>query len=161
MRVEIKGRLTKEPSQEFSRIQIQFLAALSKLDKFLVHQHVPVQSGTVAGTSRNMNIEIQKPTEHRFQNDPCREPNDSAYLPLSQLIQTQRRQSTFHTLPRGFFQENKIRRVSQVSHNFAVKSLLRQLRQTEYYQPFNSLWVTTTQQLSTVALAEFLNRPSH
>ena len=68
--VEIEGRVTKKLSQDLSRTESRFLGGLSKLDKFLLNLQVRVHSGTVLGTSRNMNVENQEPIEDRSQNDP-------------------------------------------------------------------------------------------
>ena len=67
---EIECRVTKKLSQEFSRMESRFLGALSKLDEFLLNPQVRVQSGTVPGTSRSMNIENKEPAEDCSQNDP-------------------------------------------------------------------------------------------
>ena len=67
---EIEGRVTKKLSQEFSRTESPILGGLSKLDEFILNSQVRVQSGTVRGTSRNMNLENQEPTDDRSQNDP-------------------------------------------------------------------------------------------
>ena len=53
---EIEGRVMKKLSQEFIRTESQILGALSKSDEFLLNPQVRGQSGTVPGTSRNMNI---------------------------------------------------------------------------------------------------------
>ena len=48
---EIEGRVTKKLSQEFSRTDLRFLGALSKLDDILLNTQVRTCSGTVPGTS--------------------------------------------------------------------------------------------------------------
>ena len=59
----------KKFSQEFSKTESKFLGALSKLDDFLQNPEVRVPSGTVPGTSRNMNVENQEPTEDCSEKD--------------------------------------------------------------------------------------------
>ena len=66
---EKEGRVTKELSQEFSRRESQNVGALFKRDDFLLNQRVRVQSGSVRGTSRNVNVENQEPTQDRSQKD--------------------------------------------------------------------------------------------
>ena len=55
----------------------------------------------------------------------------------------------FPTAPLEFPQENKRRRVPQVSHNFAVRTPLRQLKQTRFCWPFNNWRQTVIQPIST------------
>ena len=67
---EIKGRITKKLSQEFSRTESRILGALSKLDEFLWNPQIRTHSGTVPGTFPNTNVENQEPNEDRSQDDP-------------------------------------------------------------------------------------------
>ena len=50
---EIKGRVTKKLSKEFSKTESRILGALSKLDEFLLNPQVRACSVAVQGTSRN------------------------------------------------------------------------------------------------------------
>ena len=54
---EIKGRVSKKLSKEFSRTESRILGALSKLDEFLLNPQVRTCSVAVPGTSRNNNSE--------------------------------------------------------------------------------------------------------
>ena len=75
---EVEGRVIKKVSQEFTTMESRFLVAQSKLDKFLRNPQFRVQSGTVPGTSRNINVENQERTRDRSQND-CLETDASVY----------------------------------------------------------------------------------
>ena len=55
----------------------------------------------------------------------------------------------FLTAPLEFPQENKRRRAPQVSHNFEVRTPLRQLKQTRFCWPFNNWRRTVIQPIST------------
>ena len=63
---EIEGRVIKKLSKEFSRTDSRIMAALSKLDEFLLNPQVP-------GTSRNNNSENREPTGDRSVGDLCPE----------------------------------------------------------------------------------------
>ena len=67
---EIKGRVTKKLSQEFSRTESRILGALPKLDEFLLNPLTRILSGTVPGTSQNIDLENREPTGDRSHNDP-------------------------------------------------------------------------------------------
>ena len=67
---EIKGRVTKKLSQQFSRTESRILGALSKLDEFLLNPQIRTHSGTVPGTFRNTNVENQGKNEDDSQSDP-------------------------------------------------------------------------------------------
>ena len=67
---EIEGRITKNLSQEFNRIESRILGALSKLDEFLLNQQIRTHSETVPGTFRNINVENQGTNEDDSQSDP-------------------------------------------------------------------------------------------
>ena len=82
---EGKGRVRKKLSQEFSRTESQNLAALYKLDDFLLNPHVRVQSRTVPRTSRNKNVENQEPAQDRSQNDPRPEVDASVHRPTQPM----------------------------------------------------------------------------
>ena len=70
---EIEGRVLKKLSKEFSRTESRILAALSKLDEFLLNPQVRTCSVAVPGTSRNSDSENREPTGDRSLNDPCLE----------------------------------------------------------------------------------------
>ena len=67
---EIEGRITKNLSQEFNRIESRISDALSKLDEFLSYQQIQTHSKTVPGTFRNTNVENQGTNEDDSQSDP-------------------------------------------------------------------------------------------
>ena len=52
---EIKGRVTKKLSKEFTRTESHILDSLSKLDEFRENPQVRTCSVAVLGTSRNSN----------------------------------------------------------------------------------------------------------
>ena len=79
MREQIEARVTKKLSQESDMTKSQNLGALTKHDDFLLSPQVWVQSGTVPGTSRNMNVENHELTKDRSPNDPCPEVDASIY----------------------------------------------------------------------------------
>ena len=68
--LEIKGRITKKLSHEFSRTEFRILCALSKLDEFLFNPQIRTHCGTVPGTFRNTNMENQGTNEVDSQSDP-------------------------------------------------------------------------------------------
>ena len=67
---QIEGRVTKNPSQEYSRTESRILGALSKLDEFLLNQQIRTNSGTVPETFRNTNVDNQGTNEDDSQSDP-------------------------------------------------------------------------------------------
>ena len=70
---EIKGRVTKKLSKEFSITESRILGALSKLDEFLLNPQVRTCSVAVPETSRNSNSENRETTGDRSLDDPCPE----------------------------------------------------------------------------------------
>ena len=66
---EIEGRVTKKVSHEFSTAENWILGALLKLDDFLLNLQVLVQSGTIPGTSWNINRENEEHNDDRSHND--------------------------------------------------------------------------------------------
>ena len=67
---EIKGRVTKKLSKEFSKTKSRILGALSKLDEFLLNPQVRTCSVAVPKTSRNNTSENQETTGDRSSGDP-------------------------------------------------------------------------------------------
>ena len=67
---QIKGRVTKKLSQEYSRTESRILGALSKLDECLLNQQIRTHSGAVPGTFRNINVDNQGTNENYSQSDP-------------------------------------------------------------------------------------------
>ena len=68
---EIKGRVTKKLSTEFSKTESRILGAISKLDEFFLNPQF--RTCCVAGTSGNNNSENRETTRDRFSDDPCPE----------------------------------------------------------------------------------------
>ena len=67
---EIKGRVPKKLSKEFSRKESRILGALSKFDEFLLNPQIRTSSVAVPGTSRNSNSENQETSGDRSSDDP-------------------------------------------------------------------------------------------
>ena len=67
---EIEGRVTKKLSQEFSKTEKRTLAALSRLDDFLMNPLVQGHSGTVPETSQNAIGTNQGTNEKNSESDP-------------------------------------------------------------------------------------------
>ena len=76
---EIEGRVTKKLSKEFSMTEFRILAALSKLDEFLLNPQVRTCSVAVPGASRNNNSENRETTGDRSSDDPCPEVRYSSH----------------------------------------------------------------------------------
>ena len=79
------------------------------------------------------------------------------------IVTGQEFKKRFPTAPLELRQEGKKRHASQVSHNFAVKAPLRQLKQTTYCLPLNSWRRTVIQPISRTTKTECRNslNPSH
>ena len=67
---EIEGRVTKKLSKEFSRTESRILAALPKLDEFLLNPQVRTCSVVAPRTSRSSNLGNQGTNEDRPSDDP-------------------------------------------------------------------------------------------
>ena len=67
---EIEGRVTRKLFQQFSTRESRFLAALSKLDEFILNPQIRTHSRTVPGTFRNTSVENQGTKEDDSQSDP-------------------------------------------------------------------------------------------
>ena len=67
---EIEGRVTKKLSKGFSKTESRILAALSKLEEFLLNPQVWTCSVAVQGTSRNANSENREIHGDRSSDDP-------------------------------------------------------------------------------------------
>ena len=62
---EIEGRVIKKLSKEFNKTESRILAALSKLDEFLLNPQVRTCSVAARGTSRHSNLENRETHEDR------------------------------------------------------------------------------------------------
>ena len=67
---QVECSVTEKLSQEFSRTESRSLGALSKLDEFLLNQHIRTHSETVPGTFRNTNVGNQGTNDDDSQSDP-------------------------------------------------------------------------------------------
>ena len=67
---EIKGRVTRKLSKEFSKTESRILGALWKLDEFLLNPQVRTCSVAVPGTSRKTNWENRETIGDRSTDDP-------------------------------------------------------------------------------------------
>ena len=83
---EIKGRVTKKLSTEFSKTELRILGAISKLDEFLLNPQV--RTCSVAGTSRNNNSENRETTKDRFSDDLCPE-GGTFFITLANSLETE------------------------------------------------------------------------
>ena len=64
---EIKWKVTKKLSQEFSKTKSRILGTLSKLDEFLLNPQKRAFSGTLPGTFRKTDVQNQELSGDRFQ----------------------------------------------------------------------------------------------
>ena len=147
----IEGRVSKKLSKKFSRMESRSLGDLYKLGKFLLNPRFRTGFGTVPGTTRNGDSGNREPSVDRSPNDPCTEAMISSHYSLNlnsseveeQPHMVQELQKTFAivlkwrqefkkripTAPLELHQENR-RLALQVSHNFAVRTPLQQMKQT-------------------------------
>ena len=151
---EIDGRVNKKLFKEFSRTESRILGALSKLDYFVLNPQVQTCSVAVPGTSKNLNSENRETNGDRSSDDPCSEVRFSfghfgnlnspdvenyphmvtggpAEIQNRPHVMTGIQEEIPHCSP-STFSENKRRRAPQVGHNFAVRTPLRQLKQTRF-----------------------------
>ena len=137
---EIEDRVTKKLPKELSRMESRTLGALSKPDEFRLNPHIRTCSVADPGTSRNTSSENREPSGHRSIGNPCPEAvfSTSHFSNLNDPEQ----EETHHIKTGGqeeipyFSPETSSgtqkKRAPQVSHIFAVETLLRQLNQTRY-----------------------------
>ena len=135
---EIKGRVNKKLSKDFGRTESRILGALSKFDEILLNPQVRTCSEAVPGTSRNSESEKREPTGDRSLSDPCLEAvfstHRSVNLNCLELEETNHMvtgvQKEIPYCSTSTSSEKQKRRAPQVSHYFAVKTPLRQMKQT-------------------------------
>ena len=94
---DIEGRGTKKFSKEFNRTESRILAALSRLDEFLLNPQVRTCSVAVPRTSRNNDSENREPTGDRSLGDLCPKVVFSTYR-FSNLNNSEQ-EETHHTHP--------------------------------------------------------------
>ena len=122
------------------------MGVLSKLDEFLLKPQVRTCSVAAPATSRNINSENEKPTGDRFLNAPCLGVVFSA-CHNSNIKDSE--QEVTHLMVTGVQEEilfcspvsssgKQKKRAPQVGHNFAVRTRLRQMKQTRFCWPFNN-----------------------
>ena len=165
---EIQGRVTKKLSQEIIGTESRILVALSKLDEFLPNPQIRTFSETIPRTFRNIDVENQEPSGDRFQNDShpevefsaCRANNlsDSDSDETSHMVTGVQEEIRIATL--GHLQANKRKRTPQVSHNSAVRTPLRQLKQTRFCWFLNKWQVTVFLPISSTTLTKYRNCPN-
>ena len=151
---ETDGRVTKKLSKEFSRTESRILGALWKLDEFLLNPQVRTCSVAVPGTSKISNSGNREPFGDRSLDDPCPEvrfpsrhsgnlnsPEVEEYPHMvtggpekigNRPHMTTGIQGEIPYCSRGTSSGKQRRRAPQVSHKFAVRTLLRQLRQIRF-----------------------------
>ena len=76
---EIRGRMSKKLSKEFSRTRSRVFGAFSKLDEFLLDTQVRTCSVALSGTSRSSNSENRETNGDRSSDDPCPEVRHSSH----------------------------------------------------------------------------------
>ena len=156
---EIERRVTKKLSKEFSRTESRFLGASCKLDEFLLNPQVRTCSVAVPETSRKNDSENREPTGAQSRGDPCPEAVFSTYH--SSILNDSERKESHHMATEvqeeipycspgtSLGKQKKARSTNQP--NFAVKSPLRQLKQTRFCWPFNNWRRTIFQPISTTS----------
>ena len=167
---EIEGRVTKKFSKEVSSTVSRILGALSKLELFLNPQ-VQTCSVAVPGTSRNSDSGSRELNRDRSPNNLCPEVRNCSHhsrnLKSSEVEKYPHMMTggpeDIHNRPHrvtithekipycslGASREKKRRRAPQVSHTFAVKTPLRQLKQTRFCRLFNNWRQAVIQPIST------------
>ena len=91
---EIKGRVTKKLSQEFSKMECPILGAFSQFDEFLLDPLIQRHSGTAPETSRNAYGTNQGTNEDSSQSDP----HPEARVSQSQTTQNSGPDDTYDNL---------------------------------------------------------------
>ena len=81
----VEGRVTKKLSQEISETESRILGVLSNFDEILLNLQLRIQSGTVPGTARNMNLENHELTEDGCLKDTRPEVDVSVYQPTQPM----------------------------------------------------------------------------
>ena len=168
---EIEGRVSRKLSNEFSRTESGIFGTLSEPDEFLLNPQVRTFSVAVSGTTGNNISEKRETTGDRSSDNPCPTVGYffntlvilTAQMPIvtltwwqevqerfaKTLIWRQKLKKRFPTAPLVLRQESKRRCAPLVSHNFAVRIPLRQLKQTRFCWPFNNWRWTVIQPIWT------------
>ena len=149
-------------SRVFSWAESRILAALSKLGEYLLNPQIRTFSRATQGAFRNSDVENQESRGDRSQNDPHSEVEFFACC--ARNLTNSDPEETSHVVtivqevipnaPLQLRQENKRRRAQQVSHSFAVKTPLPQLKQTRYCYAFNNWRRTVIRPISTTTSKE-------
>ena len=96
---EIEGRVTKRLSKEFNKTESRILAALSRLDEFLLNPQVRTCS-VVQGASGNANSENRETHGDRPSNDPYPE---LGYFPhQSGLLNSPEAETNSHMVTKNY-----------------------------------------------------------
>ena len=176
---EIEGRVTKKLSNEFSKTESRILGALSKLGEILLNPQVRTCSVAVPGSSRDNISENRETTGDRSSDDlytelgyfchhsaqlnsPETENNSHMVTGATEEVRQYPRTMTAaqedipYCSPTNSSGKQR-RRAPQVSHKFAVRVPLRQLKQTKFFWPFNNWRRTAIQPNSITISAESQN----
>ena len=137
-------------SQEFSRTESRILGALYKLDESLLKPQRRTLSGTVPEKSQSNDTENREPIRDRYQNDlypelvfsVCRSNNsiDSYQEDKSHIVTGVQDDIPCCSTGTASGKHKKARSTSQPL--LAARTLLRQMKQTTFCQPFNN-WQAT------------------
>ena len=165
---EIGGRLIGKLSKESSRTESCILGALSELDERFLNLQLRTCSVAVPGTSRNNESGNRETTGNRSLNDPCPEvvfsshhsgnSNRSDLEKSPHMVTGVQEEIPYRSL--GTCQESKRMRALQVSHNFAARTPLRQLKQNRFCWHLNNWRQTVIQPISTTTSTESRNCPN-
>ena len=173
---EIERRVTKKLSKEFSRTESSVLGALLKLDEILLNPQVRTSSVAAPRTSRNNNSENRETIGDRSSDDPCPEVRYSSFYsghlnsPEAEdyphmvtratgencqypHMTTETQEEVPYCSPTTSSGKQK-RRAPRVSHNFAVRTPLQQLKQSRFCWPLENWRRTVIQPISTTTSVE-------
>ena len=135
---EIEGKVSEKFSKKFNETQSNILGVFSRLDEFLLSPLIQDHSGSARETSRNAYGINQGSNADDYRSDIHPEARDSQ----SHNAQRSGPDENYDmltgvhrkTLPAALerLQENKGRRVPQVSYNSAVRTHLRRFKQTGF-----------------------------
>ena len=149
---EIEWRVTKNLFLEFNRTDFRILVALFKFDEVLLNPQVRTCYVALPGTSRKNNSESREPADDRSLDDSCPEVVFSACHTSNLNDSEQEETYTSYgdkssgrvciLFPWDFDRKVKKRRARQVSHNSAVKTPPRHLKQIRFCWTFNN-WQRT------------------
>ena len=144
---KIEWRVTEKSSQEFSRTESGILSALSELDEFFLSPQGRTFSVAVREHPGTANQKTGSPL-----NSPC---SEVLFLSCCTSKLDDSDQEETHHMVAGKTEDG----APHVSHNFAVRTPLRHLKQTRFCWPFNNWRLTAILPISTTTSTEFQNCP--